>query len=351
MSMNHVTACTRTSTKSTPVTTSIPGVAMSARKPSYADSPWENRRSMYRRISPYAAAATPPSSRIWKTRYRGFRSHQPAGRFQGYRRGCGIVSPRGPGQEELPHLAERREDLQALDRGRGVDLLWADDGTLADERALPDPRLRGQAAEPRVRALVAGVPDVPVREGGGRGPDEVLAPSEHGARRIAQHAVDAHALLPVGLDLLGRLQILAFGQGLRLLPHDVRLDALELPEEVVVLHDEVLDHGKVGHRVDRDQAAIHVLHERPAREDRPSVHVRAAGSADPHPAGPAERERGVEVVLDVVQAVEDDGIVPERDFVVLVARPSLGLGPVAEHPEHDLPVRHVSTPSPRAATA
>src|SRR6266545_2828900 len=106
---------------------------------------------------------TPPNSRSWKPKYRGFRSHHPARRFAGY--GWAVASPRNRlRHEQTPHVPRRREELERLDRGRGIDALRAGDVALPDERALPHARLRVQAREPLVRALVSRVPDVPQRE-------------------------------------------------------------------------------------------------------------------------------------------------------------------------------------------
>src|SRR6266571_4641121 len=114
---------------------------------------------------------TPPNSRSWKPRYRGFRSHHPARRFAGY--GWAVASPRDRFRhEQTSHVPRRREELERLDRGRGVDALRAGDGALADERALPHARLRVQLREALVRPLVPRVSDIPKRERRRRGPDE-----------------------------------------------------------------------------------------------------------------------------------------------------------------------------------
>src|SRR6266581_5355535 len=196
---------------------------------------------------------TPPNSRSWKPRYRGFRSHHPARRFTGY--GWAVVSPRNRlRHEQTPHVPRRREELECLDRGRGVDALRAGDGALADERALPHARLRVQPREALVRALVSRVPDVPQRERGGRRPDESGARGEDRAGGVAEHAVDAQALLAVRLDVLRILDVLLLEVAL-LLPDDIRRDGGELVEEVVEIDHQVLDDREVRERVDGHDAA------------------------------------------------------------------------------------------------
>src|SRR5437867_6507599 len=171
MSMNQVIACHITRANSTRFTYRSGGVRRSWRNDVYADSPARSCRSRFRRMRPYTALITPPNSRSWKPRYRGFRNHHPARRFAGY--GWAIASPRDRlRHEQTPHVARRREELERLNRGRRVDSLRAGDGALAHERALPHARLRVQARQPRVRPLVSRVPDVPQRERRGRRSDE-----------------------------------------------------------------------------------------------------------------------------------------------------------------------------------
>src|SRR6266581_8740920 len=212
---------------------------------------------------------TPPNSRSWKPRYRGFRSHHPARRFAGY--GWAVASPRDRFRhEQTSHVPRRREELERLDRGRGVDALRAGDGALADERALPHARLRVQLREALVRPLVSRVPDVPQRERRGRRSDEPRARGEHGAGGVAEHAVDAQALLAVRLDLLRILDVLLLEVAL-FLPHDVRGDGGELGEEVVEIHNEVVDDREVRERVHGHDAAAELPDVRAARQLRVAV--------------------------------------------------------------------------------
>src|SRR5713226_4670090 len=162
----------------------------------------------------------PPSSRSSKPRYRRFRSHHPAGRRHGY--SWAVASPRRSAwHEEPPHVPHRREDFQGLDRRGRVDVLRAHDGALADEGALPDAGLRVQPRETLIRPLVPRVSDVSQGEGRRRGADELRARTEDRTRGVAQHAVDAQALLPIRLDVLRVLDVL-LAEVARLFADDVR---------------------------------------------------------------------------------------------------------------------------------
>src|SRR3990170_203505 len=326
------------------------GVRIVSRNAVYALSPARNWRSMFSRMSPYRAETTPPASRSWNERYRGLRSHQPRGLFHGYGRAV-IDLPRGHlRHQQAFHMAHRRKELEGLERSRGVDVLRADDGALPHEGALPDAALRVEPLQASVRAFVPGIPYVPQGEGGGRRADEMRVRADDRAGCVAQHAVDAHALLLVGLDVLRILDVL-LREIAPVLAHDVRLDGSELVQEIIEVHDEVLDDREVREGIDRHDAPMDVPDVRAARELRLSVHVRPAGAADPHAAGPAEGQGWIHRVLDVVQAVEDDHVVPVRDAVALVGGLRVLLGPVAFHAEDDVPVCHVSTSSRRAATS
>ena len=58
------------------------------------------------------------------------------------------------------------------------------------------------------------------------------------------------------------------------------------------------------------------------------VDVHAAAAADAHPARPAEGERGVDLVLDVVEAVEHRPLLAQWHVVLLPARLGVLVGPV-----------------------
>src|SRR5256886_13196627 len=105
-------------------------------------------------------------------------------------------------------MSHRREEFQGLDGRRRIHVLRADDRTLAHERALPDPGLRVQPRETGIRPLVPRVAIVAEREGRRRRSDELRTRAEDRTRRVAQHAVDAQALLPIALYVLRILDVL-----------------------------------------------------------------------------------------------------------------------------------------------
>jgi hypothetical protein len=86
----------------------------------------------------------------------------------------------------------------------------------------------------------------------------------------------------------------------------------------------------VAQRLHADHALI-VAQERLAGELRLAVDHHPAAAAHRHVAGPAIRERRVEVLLDVVQRVEHHPIVPEGHLVALKARLLVRLGVVPEY--------------------
>src|SRR5207245_9692072 len=148
-----------------------------------------------------------------------------------------------------------RDALHRVDRPARINVLRAHHGALADKRALADAGLRVQPRETWLRALVRRVADV--RQGQGRrgGPDELGARAEHRACGITEHAVDAQALLPIGLDVFRVLHELLRQIG-RLLADDVRRHGRELLQEIVEVHHEVLEDREVRERIDRRGAAV-----------------------------------------------------------------------------------------------
>src|SRR5207244_4106237 len=94
-------------------------------------------------------------------------------------------------------------ELGPLDGHRRVDMLGAGHRALPDEGAVPGAPVDAQDGPALVPPLVPGIEVVTVGQGDGRRADEVVVQAEHGAGGVAEHAVDAHAELLVGLDLLG----------------------------------------------------------------------------------------------------------------------------------------------------
>ena len=75
--------------------------------------------------------------------------------------------------------------------------------------------------------------------------------------------------------------------------------------------------GKVAERLHADRPGRVVRQERGARQLRLAVDRHAAAAADAHAARPAVRQRAVEAVLDVIQAVEHDPVLRARDLVLV----------------------------------
>src|SRR2546422_7956344 len=118
-----------------------------------------------------------------------------------------------------------------------------------------------------------------------------------------------------------------------------RLALRQLPHEITDLDDELADHGEAAQRLDADGAGTVIGEERGAGQPRLAVDGHSAAPADAHPAGPAVRQRAVELILDVVQAVQDRPLLVQRDLVLLRRRLQLTLRPVTRHLQDDV-VRH-----------
>ena len=118
-------------------------------------------------------------------------------------------------------------------------------GALADERAAPDAFVLGKHLHALGRALVAVVEVVPLRQRDRRRADELRIEAVYRTRRVAQHAVDAHAELLVFLELLGCLEVLPFAEWLLCLTHEPGLHAHELPHEVADVDNQSRMTGKL----------------------------------------------------------------------------------------------------------
>ena len=102
--------------------------------------------------------------------------------------------------------------------------------------------------------------------------------------------------------------------------------------------------GKVLHRLHAHGARRVVREERGAGQLGNSVHHHSATSADSHAAGPAEGQRSVQLILDVIQRIENDPIFSQRDFVGLNSRLLIMRRMIPGNFERD-PVRHTRSPS------
>src|SRR5262249_50033556 len=134
----------------------------------------------------------------------------------GCRRVARSGSSRPPRQEEALEPLQRRVQLVALDGAGGGHVLRTDLGAFADERAAPDALVLRQESPPLPRPLVARVEVVPLGQRDGGRPEELRVQAVDRAGGVAQHAVDAHAVLLVLVQLFRRLPVLALRQRLLL---------------------------------------------------------------------------------------------------------------------------------------
>ena len=139
----------------------------------------------------------------------------------------------------------------------------------------------------------------------------------------------------IRVDLFLCLEVLALGERLLVLADDPRLDRAQLVHEVAHIDNQVPDDREVGERLHDNLARVEAVQERLAGERGRAVDVHPAAAANAHAAGPAERERAVDVVLDVVERVEDHHVLAIGDRVRLSARLRLLLGTVARHGQRD----------------
>src|SRR5205807_10160908 len=107
-----------------------------------------------------------------------------------------------------------------------------------------------------------------------------------------------------------------------LLADDVRSDGGQLLQEIIEVHHEVLEDREVRERLDRHRALVDIADVGATGEARTAVDIGAARTANAHAAGPTEGEGRIDVVLDVIQAVQDDHVVTIRDPIFLEGGPS-----------------------------
>jgi len=96
-------------------------------------------------------------------------------------------------------------------------------------------------------------------------------------------------------------------------------------------------------RPDPHRARGEVHQEGLAGQARYAVDHHAATAADAHPARPAEGERAVELILDVVQRVEHHPVGAQRYLEALVRGFGVALGMETRHLQDDR-VAHASDP-------
>ena len=166
-------------------------------------------------------------------------------------------------------------------------MLGTDARAFADERAFPDPLAGGNEVGALVLGAVARVEVVALSEGNGGRTEELRLNAIYRAGGVAQHAVDAHAVLLVLSELFRRLQIFALGQRFRFLRNEPGLDPGELVHEIVEVDHQVADDREIGQRLDADSIGVVILEESGTGQFRLAVDHHAAAAAHTHAARPA----------------------------------------------------------------
>lgn len=117
----------------------------------------------------------------------------------------------------------------------------------------------------------------------------------------------------------------------RVLPLQPGFNTLVLIVEIGHIHNEILDDEHMRQRSNRGLRACRNLGQ--ASQAIAAINIHGAGAADSLPAGPAESEGGIDLVLDFNQGVEDHGpTLPEIDLILLKLR----LGRILGVPSVDL---------------
>ena len=235
----------------------------------------------------------------------------------------------GAGHQEAEEIVLGGVDLVEVDGAGGVDALGTDDRAFAHQRAAPDAAFGVDDLHALGLALIPGIGVVALQKrqrsrAGELGIEPVLRTGG-----IAQHAVDALRELVVLVHLRRRLQIGTVRRRPGLFGDDVGLDALELGQEVALVHGQVAHDGEVRQGRDAQGAGVVVTQEGLAAEHRHVVGHHAAAAADRHAARPPVGEATIQMVLDVLQAIEHRHVVREGDFIRLVVRSAVGVGVVA----------------------
>src|SRR5262249_24632852 len=159
--------------------------------------------------------------------------------------------------------------------------------------------------------------------------------SVDGARRVAKHAVDAHAELLVRIELIGSLEVLAVARRLLLLSDDPGLHLFELSHEICEVHHQIAHHGEVVQGFHADGTRQVVGQEGRARELRGAVHLHSAAAAYTHPARPPEGKGSVQAVLHVVERIQNHPVLPKWELIGLEGGFGFHFWPVARYGEND----------------
>src|SRR5688572_11669379 len=193
--------------------------------------------------------------------------------------------------------------LDLADRLRRVEALGAGLGAVHDGVAAIEPERVFQIVEPIAGRLVARIhdPAIGLQQHGGAEIAVAVPP----VARARGRAAEAQDTLPQAVELgtfLRRLRALARRRGgVRLQP---RLDRGVLREDGVEVRDQIFDDRHMRQRVDL-HIALHVRNVFGAGEGVGAVDVHRARPAHPFPAGAAEGQGRIDLVLDLDQGVQD----------------------------------------------
>src|SRR5690554_5404960 len=221
-----------------------------------------------------------------------------------------ITYPRERSRRRMParcgsDLAGQHQLLDFADRPGGVQPLGAGPRAVHDGVAAVELERILEVVQARAGVLVARIGDPAVGLEQDGGPEVAVAvPPVAGAGRAAAGAEDAFVQAVEPGTVFLRLQALAVRRR-RALGADPGLDRGVLREEVRQVGNEVPDHLHVRQRVDRHPALAAVVDGLGAGQGVGAVDVHRAGAADALAAGAAEGQRGVDLVLDLDQRIEN----------------------------------------------
>jgi hypothetical protein len=153
-------------------------------------------------------------------------------------------------------------------------------------------------------SLVARIVIIALRQRKYRGSEEITVILIYRAGGIAEHAIDAQAVLLEVCQFLGSLSVFTFFDWLWMGADNPRLYFRQLFQKIVESCYEIAFDGKVGQRFNLDGARKIIPQKRGARQLRDAIQHYAAGTTDPHSTRPPVGECAVDVVLQIVQGVE-----------------------------------------------
>src|SRR5260370_5948518 len=143
--------------------------------------------------------------------------------------------------------------LGLLDRACGVDALRTDNAALANEGAVPRSVVQPDALVPLFLSLVARIVIIALRQRKYRGSEETTVILIYRAGGIAEHTIDAQAVLLEVCQFLGSLSVFTFFDWLWMGADNPRLYFRQLFQKIVERCYEIAFDGKVGQRFDLDR--------------------------------------------------------------------------------------------------